>query len=1046
MNPSVDPTLRNLNDCGCCKGLSAQTPARVYNRPGLTAIAYRVGTHSQFKQTMLAALSDSNRPALQNLNTRDEDDFSIALLDAWSVVADVLTFYQDRIANESYLRTATERRSVLEMAQAIGYELNPGVAAGTYLAFTLETAKGSPSSTKIGIGTKAQSVPGQDEKAQTFETIEEIEAQAEWNQLKPLSKKREIPGFGSKEIYLKGITTGLKPGDGLLMIGAERKAEAGSERWDFRRIKDVNTDHDADFTKVTWDEGLGWQIFSRKVLPAEKEFQVFALRQRAALFGHNAPDWRIITDSIKGEYVTLGLQAEYFLGTDLKTSNRKVTRIDPQVNFDWGSGRPDPAITSDNFSARWTGSIKPPTSGMYTFYTISDDGVRLWVNGQKIIDNWTIHAATENSGTIQLAAGQMYSIKLEYYEKGGAATIKLSWSGPSQSKDIIPRAYLYPPGNYDEWPGFTISAISSPNADTVYLDTVYPQITLGGWLVLSIPTYQEVYEVINAVEDSRVGFTLASKATRVKLKGENLKEVFDKHVRDTMVFAQSEELEIAEKPVTDSVEGSEIVLEKRQPDLEENRSIIISGKRIRAYIPDSSRDLVLTSADGSQTVSLSPRDSLVVMKTPETQTNQMTWTLMDKNRFVGTVSMKVLGINIIPAEKEDAVVTEVNMIKTVNPDSDPTVITLEKPLTNSFDRSTVVIYANVAKATHGESKKEILGSGDGSQMFQKFELKQNPLTYMSASTPSGTETTLKVRVNDLLWREVPTFYGHGPDERIYVTRTDDDGKTTVQFGDGRTGARLPTGKENVQASYRKGIGLDGLVKAEQISQLMTRPLGLKSVTNPLPATGAQDRESLKEARRNAPLTVLTLDRIVSLQDYEDFARSYAGIAKALATWTWDGEKRAVFVTVAGPKGAPVDPDSTLYENLLIAMRKAGDPHVPLQVESYRKALFRLGGSLKAHADYQPEKVLTAVRKKLHEHFSFDARGFGQPVTFSEVVAIIQQVPGVVAVFINQLYLTGTTADLNASLEAKMPQADETEVSPAQLLTLDPCQLGLEVIS
>ena len=920
MNPSVDPTLRNLNDCGCCKGRSTQTPARVYNRPGLTAIAYRVGTHSQFKQTMLAALSDSERPALQNLNTRDEDDFSIALLDAWSVVADVLTFYQDRIANESYLRTATERRSVLEMAQAIGYELNPGVAAGTYLAFTLETAKGSPSSTKIGIGTKVQSVPGQDEKAQTFETIEEIEAQAEWNQLKPLSKKKEIPGFGSKEIYLKGITTGLKPGDGLLMIGAERKAEAGSERWDFRRIKDVNTDHDADFTKVTWDEGLGWQIFSRKVLPAKKDFQVFAFRQRAFLFGHNAPDWRTLPDEVRDRYL---------------------------------------------------GSV-----------------------------------------------------------------------GDSKSD------------TNDEWKNLDIASISgTPDGkeiETVYLDSLYPQIIEGSWLILVTPKptfYVEVYEVLAAVESSRKDFTLTAKTTAVMLKGEHLRQKFNNSVREAVVFGQNEELKIAEKPITDPVEGSEIVLEKRLPDLEENRSTIISGKRVRAYIPDSSRNLVLTSADGSQRVSLSPRDSLVVMKTPETQTNgQITWTLMDKNYFVGTVSTRVGRIDLIPAEKEDAIVTEVNMIKTVNPDSDPTVITLDKPLTNSFDRSTVVIYANVAKATHGESKKEILGSGDGSQMFQKFELKQNPLTFVSASTPRGTETTLKVRVNDLLWREVPTFYGHGPDERIYVTRTDDDGKTTVQFGDGRTGARLPTGKENVQASYRKGIGLDGLVKAEQISQLMTRPLGLKSVTNPLPTTGAQDRESLKEARRNAPLTVLTLDRIVSLQDYEDFAYAYAGIAKALATWTWDGEKRAVFVTVAGPKGAPVDPDSTLYENLLIAMRKAGDPNVPLQVESYRKALFRLGGSLKAHADYQPEKVLAEVWKKLREHFSFDARGFGQPVTFSEVVAVIQQVPGVVAVFIQQLYLTGTAADFNASLEAKMPQSGETEVSPAQLLTLDPCQLGLEVIS
>src|SRR5262245_41721302 len=116
-------SLRNLNDCQCCVGLTAETPTEVKNRPGLSAIVYRVGIHSQFKHTMLARLSSGELPTLARLRTRDDDDFSIALLDAWALVAEVLTFYQERIANESYLRSATERRSLLELARLIGYEL-----------------------------------------------------------------------------------------------------------------------------------------------------------------------------------------------------------------------------------------------------------------------------------------------------------------------------------------------------------------------------------------------------------------------------------------------------------------------------------------------------------------------------------------------------------------------------------------------------------------------------------------------------------------------------------------------------------------------------------------------------------------------------------------------------------------------------------------------------------------------------------------------------------------------------------------------------------
>ena len=235
------------------------------------------------------------------------------------------------------------------------------------------------------------------------------------------------------------------------------------------------------------------------------------------------------------------------------------------------------------------------------------------------------------------------------------------------------------------------------------------------------------------------------------------------------------------------------------------------------------------------------------------------------------------------------------------------------------------------------------------QAFQRFTLRQPPLTYVSAATPSGGESTLEVRVNDLLWHEVPTFYGRGSEERIYVTSLDDEGKTTVMFGDGRTGARLPTGEENVTAKYRKGLGLPGLVKAHQLTQLMTRPLGVKGVTNPLAPSGAADRESLDESRRNAPLTVLTLGRIVSLQDYEDFARAFSGIDKALATWVWSGEKRSVFVTVAGPEGAEVRSDSALYKNLLTAMRQASDPNVPLLVASYVPRLFRLSAALQVRS-------------------------------------------------------------------------------------------------
>jgi glucose/arabinose dehydrogenase len=138
-----------------------------------------------------------------------------------------------------------------------------------------------------------------------------------------------------------------------------------------------------------------------------------------------------------------GLKGEYFDNRDFTAL--KVTRIDANVNFDWGSSAPDPSMGPDLFSVRWTGTVKPRYSQTYTFYTVSDDGVRLWVNGVQVINNWTDHAPTENSGTITLTAGQQYEIKMEFYDSEYGAVARLLWSSASQPKEVIPKTQLYPP-------------------------------------------------------------------------------------------------------------------------------------------------------------------------------------------------------------------------------------------------------------------------------------------------------------------------------------------------------------------------------------------------------------------------------------------------------------------------------------------------------------------------------------------------------------------------------------------------------------------------
>jgi len=161
-----------------------------------------------------------------------------------------------------------------------------------------------------------------------------------------------------------------------------------------------------------------------------------------------------------------GLAAVYYDELDL--TGTAWRRIDPQVGFDWGSGAPWPEMEADTFSVRWTGYVKTPAvGGTYTFFTRTDDGTRLWVNNQLVVDRWIDQAPTEASGAIALAADQLYPIRLEYYENGGGAVAALRWQPPGLAKVLIPTEHLVPgvdcngngvPDECDVASGFSLDA------------------------------------------------------------------------------------------------------------------------------------------------------------------------------------------------------------------------------------------------------------------------------------------------------------------------------------------------------------------------------------------------------------------------------------------------------------------------------------------------------------------------------------------------------------------------------------------------------------
>lgn len=139
-------------------------------------------------------------------------------------------------------------------------------------------------------------------------------------------------------------------------------------------------------------------------------------------------------------FVAAGLAVDYFAGMNFE--QRVLSRVDSEVDFDWGEGSPAPEVPVDEFSGRWTGQLIPPQSGAYTFYTVSDDGVRLWLNDKLIIDNWTDHPPTENEGRFDLEAGKPVGVRLEWYEDRGGAVVRLLWAAEKLPKAVVPRTAL----------------------------------------------------------------------------------------------------------------------------------------------------------------------------------------------------------------------------------------------------------------------------------------------------------------------------------------------------------------------------------------------------------------------------------------------------------------------------------------------------------------------------------------------------------------------------------------------------------------------------
>ncbi len=1037
------------------------------------SLAYRHADRAQVLATMIEDLVQKKTP----LKTKSLSDPTVALLDAWATVADIIDFYQERIATESYLTTAIEPESVLALANLLGYRPRPGLAATCWLAYTLVP---DPTDTAVLLPQHqlVQSVPGAGELPQTFETTEDLVARPSWNTL-PIKNTTPLQIVDTAtqtyqtppQLVVSGTVPLLQPNDVLLITPTT--SIQGTSDCVVGRVDHTSTD----LTTNTMTVALQQQVspaapqqdgapddvvraMINLVKPLKKPpsvpptSQTDVKRDPAKIFpgaptGGQLPDvsaklltalqpglakalYPALASSTIGEPQVSSVQA---LGT---TTAPFGVQIPPRAQFD-SQGQPltpEDWPLNDNQTVRIT-LDESVTAAMLSDHVPAQDfsGATVRFDGLSYHDSVTINNSTttlpSGAGSITVSstdstastprakAPPSPSNKLEFTQvaagldevsvtltadANGDGQIKVDSAGAevvlgvdmtgttttSASAGPLYVTTAIPPRFTLDSPVrlvidvVTAIAVSPDQRVTLYLNERHDEVVAGSYVMIEDGSQQQppppaadplvvqvnpqnqqdqnfypvVTQVVSASPVTVNRYGMSATVTSLQLQSDWISENTRllSDLRPLIVHAQSIPLDLLPTPRTDTVMDNTIEVDGLYPGLETGHRLLITGTRADQGLGDA------TVPDGE-----------TVMVSGVAQTTNP-----------------------------------------VNPGDSPySTITLATALSYTYQRDTVTLYGNVVPAHHGATVTETL-TATGDPAHPMFTLAQTPVLADPSGTAAGFVSSLTLVIDGRIWTQVARMDDDTP-PRCYITGTDGQGRATITLGQ-----PLPQPASTVTATYRSGVGSAGNVSAGQLTQLLTRPLAVATVTNPLPASGGSDPDGPDSVRSRAPLGLQALGRVVSVQDTADLALSWAGIGKTTAATRTDGQRDTVTVTVAGATPDPLDPEGTLISDLSTALAAAGDVTVPITAVPAAISLIVLVAEIRHDPNILWDDVEPAVRAELTDSYGYDQRGIDEAVILSDLIAVIHRVDGVLSCAITQIGLIPYTID-PAALAAFSPQ-------------------------
>ena len=970
-----------------------QDPQVVGNPPGLASITDRVDDFTGFRRALLRPLPGEQALGLWSPAA---GDLGLQFLEWWAYVADVLTFYNERIANNTYLRTAQFPDSIAGLVALLGYVPAPGLAAtGQIGAIRTTTYPGEPLVIPAGMQLSSTATPGV--PAQTFEAAEasfpgpsDVVATRPPDPDLRVTSSASSTNVGPASVLLAGKVTGTKAGDKLLLVA---KDWAGNDNnWAAVTVEAVSPETDpgtgAVNTRVGFTSDAVWG--SVQAPPATESSSQGAAT--AALLEATASSAMRVAES-----------SPQLAGSSPPVTRSAVARVDlPAGLYSIGGG--------------WWRGFQPqpsqPQNPQATDYRLIKPTAAASLSSQQGVDVSQAHTdiGSDNYVLPDSGSGQSnwrWCSKCQGLFFAGSPTLGVCPAGGTHT-DVGSDNYVLPDSGSGQsnWRWCSkcqgLFFAGNPTLGACPAGGTHTDVGSDNYVLPDSGSGQSNWRWCSKCQ----GLFFAGNPTLgvCPAGGVNLSATVRSIQPGDLVFLDGGASLSMLGLVTGTADRlSEIPFpEKLSPPAPD---LIAPYTALLVATPDSGS---LSGADARTiAVRYGFRDVGTVLPNPQGTLPTLT--------PLATVLVRAgfklpAGISTALLEDSTGAGTVVQVAPTQNPDptSDAVALALspDPPAAATFDPPLQVplrLLFDIVTVSRGTTvTNEVLGSGNAALANQSFTLQKSPLTYLASGT--GWTAALAVYVDNIQWSEVPTLYNQPANAQVYVVeRSPDQSVTTVRFGDGINASRLTSGSGNVVATYRYGSGAAS-PPAGRLTTIVQRQPNLAAIHNPAAVTGGKDPQAPADVKTDAPASVFTFGRAISAVDYEVVAAQAAGVTRVRAYWTFDTTAQRTLVKIY------VNDDAGGVATATQALAGSDDPNRPVTVAGAQAIEVSVSAILVVAADRMVDDVVAAATAAFTDPvtgaFSPAQMGIGQWLYRSHVDAALS-VPGVVAV--HQLQVIWTEA-------------------------------------